>query len=63
MNSILREEREVPVLANEAIEVHLSYLRPAVEQLSAKIDILDVKIDRTNTDLTERIMKIQASWI
>src|SRR5262245_50161854 len=37
MNAILRE-REVTVLTNEAIEVHLSYLRPAVETLIEKVD-------------------------
>jgi hypothetical protein len=38
MNAILREKYEAPVLTNEAIEVHLSYLRPAVESLIEKID-------------------------
>ena len=37
MNAILREY-EAPVLTNEAIEVHLSYLRPAVEGLAQKLD-------------------------
>ena len=49
------------MLTNEAIEVHLSYLRPAVEALIAKIDqgnkdriagdaMLAEKIDRANQD-------------
>ena len=37
MNAILREY-EAPVLTNEAIEVHLSYLRAAVEGLVQKAD-------------------------
>jgi hypothetical protein len=60
MNAILRE-READVLTNEAIEVHLSYLRPAVEALGEKIDqankdriagdaMLAEKIDQANQD-------------
>jgi hypothetical protein len=41
MNAVLREEYEAPVLTNEAIEVHLSYLRPAVETLIKKVDQAD----------------------
>jgi hypothetical protein len=37
MNAILREY-EAPVLTNEAIEVHLSYVRSAVEGLAQKLD-------------------------
>ncbi len=37
MNAVLRIEREAPVLTNEAIEVHLSYLRPAVEAIQAEL--------------------------
>ncbi len=61
MNAILREECEVSVLTNEAIEVHLSYLRPAVESLLEKMDpankdreagdaMLAAKIDQANKD-------------
>jgi hypothetical protein len=32
------EDYEAHVLTNEAIEVHLSYLRAAVEALAAKVD-------------------------
>ena len=71
MNAILREY-EAPVLTNEAIEVHLSYLRPAVEGLAQKLDqvskesvardeMLAAKIEKTNQDLIERTSKIQGS--
>jgi len=45
MNAILHEDCEAFVLTNEAIEVHLSYLRPAVEALGGKIDQLNKKLD------------------
>ena len=71
MNAILRKY-EAPVLTNEAIEVHLSYLRPAVEGLAQKLDqvskesvardeMLAAKIEKTNQDLIERTSKIQGS--
>ena len=71
MNAILREY-EAPVLTNEAIEVHLSYLRPAVEGVAQKLDqvskesvardeMLAAKIEKTNQDLIERTSKIQGS--
>ena len=60
------------MLTNEAIEVHLSYLRPAVEGLAQKLDqvskesvardeMLAAKIEKTNQDLIERTSKIQGS--
>ena len=71
MNAILRKY-EAPVLTVEAIEVHLSYLRPAVEGLVQKLDqvskesvardeMLAAKIEKTNQDLIERTSKIQGS--
>ena len=45
MNAILHEDCEAFVLTNEAIEVHLSYLRPAVEALGGKLDQLNKKLD------------------
>ena len=56
------------MLTNEAIEVHLSYLRPAVEEIRAELPVLREKIDQANKDraagdtaLMERIMKLQGS--
>ena len=68
MNAILRK-CEAPVLTNEAIEVHLSYLRPAVEGVAQKLDqvskesvardeMLAAKIEKTNQDLIERTSKL-----
>lgn len=76
MNAVLDEECEAPVLTNEAIEVHLSYLRPAVEAVQAKLDVLDKrlnekiealdkrlseKLDQSDKAHRERYMNIQAS--
>ena len=74
MNAIFRE-CEAVVLTNEAIEVHLSYLRPAVEALGEKLDqankdriagdaMLAEKIDKTHEKLDQtnhRISKVQGS--
>src|SRR5687767_12650107 len=60
MNAI-RRECEALVLTNEAIEVHLNYLRSAVEALAKKLDqandnriagdaMLAGKIDQANKD-------------
>ena len=69
MNALLREY-EAPVLTNDAIEVHLSYLRAAVEGLVQKVDQvskesiardegLAQKIDKTN----EKVEKINQNLI
>ena len=61
MSAIVREECEATVLTHEAIEVHLSYLRPAVEALGQRLDqankdraagdaLLGEKIDQANKD-------------
>jgi hypothetical protein len=55
MNAILREECEAPVLTNEAIEVHLSYLRPAVEAVHAELPALREKIEALDEKLSGRI--------
>jgi DNA anti-recombination protein RmuC len=46
MNAIIREEYEAPVLTNEAIEVHLNYLRPGLDSVQAALPVLRDKIDR-----------------
>ena len=59
MNAIFREDWEASVLTNEAIEVHLNYLRPAVENLSAEIKAvskeLASEIKAVSKDLTGKI--------
>jgi hypothetical protein len=68
MNAILREEREARVLTNEAIEVHLSYLRPAVEavgnelpELRKEIKALDEKLSTKLDKLAERVLEMQGN--
>ena len=55
MNAILHEECEAPVLTNEAIEVHLSYLRPAVEAVQADVTVLREKIEALDQRLSGKI--------
>jgi hypothetical protein len=68
MNAIIRETDKAHVLTNEAIEVHLLYLRSGLDGVQAavpvlrdKIDLqsatLDSKIERTREELIERIGK------
>ena len=55
MNAILREECEAPVLTNEAIEIHLSYLRPAVEAMQAELPVLRKEIKALDEKLNRKI--------
>jgi hypothetical protein len=52
MNALIREKYEVPVSTNEAIEVHLTYLRNGFDSLAARIEAvnksLSEKIDKAN---------------
>jgi predicted nuclease with TOPRIM domain len=68
MNAILREQCEEPVLTNDAIEVHLSYLRPAVEAvqtelpaLRKEIKALDEKLSGKIDKLSERVLEMQGN--
>ena len=61
MNAILREKPEARVLTNEAIEVHLSYLRPAVEAVEGEIKALDEKLSTKLDKLTERVLEMQGN--
>jgi hypothetical protein len=55
MNAIFRDDCEAIVLTNEAIEVHLSYLRPAVEALGDKLDAVNKKIDQRVGELDSKL--------
>jgi hypothetical protein len=55
MNAILRDDSEAIVLTNEAIEVHLSYLRPAVEALGDKLDQFNQKLDDRFGEVNKKI--------
>jgi len=61
MNAILREECEAPVLTYEAIEVHLSYLRPAVEEVRAELPVLRDKIEALDKRLSDKIDALSGS--
>ena len=61
MHAIFRDDCEAIVLTNEAIEVHLSYLRPAVEALGGTLDEVNKKIDQNDKEHIERVSRIQAS--
>jgi predicted nuclease with TOPRIM domain len=58
MNAILREKREAPVLTNEAIEVHLSYLRPAVEEVKNELPELRKEMKALDEKLSAKIDKL-----
>jgi chromosome segregation ATPase len=60
MNAILREEYEAPVLTIEAIEVHLSYMRPGLDAVQAALPVLRDKIDDLCADLGTRIDQLAA---
>ena len=55
MNAVLREECEASVLTNEAIEVHLSYLRPAVEAIQTELPALRNEIKALDEKLNGKI--------
>jgi chromosome segregation ATPase len=55
MNANLREEYEVPVLTIEAIEVHLSYLRPALEGVEAELPELRKEMKALDEKLSGKI--------
>src|SRR5687768_8987358 len=55
MNAIRHEERENSVLTNEAIEVHLSYLRTGLEAVQTELPKLRQKIETLDEKLSEKI--------
>lgn len=59
MNAVRREECEATVLTDEAIEIHLSYMRPAVEAMQAELPALrkdlSARIDAQYEKLNEKI--------
>lgn len=55
MNAVLLEKHEVLVLTNEAIEVHLSYLRPAVEAMQIELPELRKEMRALDEKLSGKI--------
>jgi hypothetical protein len=64
MNAIIREqyeyEYEAPVLTNEAIEVHLNYLRSGFDSMQAALPVLRDKFDLLATKLDSKIEQVNA---
>ena len=54
MNAILREEYEAPVLTNDAIEVHLNYLRSGFDAMQLAVVGLRDKIDHVSAKLDSK---------
>ena len=54
MNAILSEEYEARVLSNDAIEVHLDYLRLGFEQMQAALPVLRDKIDQLSEKMDSK---------
>lgn len=55
MNAIIREEYEAPVLTNETIEVHLTYLRSGFDAVQAALPVLRDKIDLLSAKVDSKI--------
>jgi hypothetical protein len=67
MNAMFREEDEVPVISNDAIEAQLINLRDGLQEvraaqpvLQARIDKTNDKIDAVNASLSARIDAVDA---
>jgi hypothetical protein len=60
MNAIIREECEAPVLTNETIEVHLTYLRSGFDAVQAALPVLRDKIDLLSAKVDSKIEKVNA---
>jgi DNA anti-recombination protein RmuC len=48
MNAVFREEYEVPVISNEAIEAQLINLRDSIQDVRASQSVLQARADKTN---------------
>ena len=61
MNAIIREEYEAPVLTNETIEVHLTYLRSGFDAVQAALPVLRDRIDLLSAKVDSQIEKMEAT--
>jgi chromosome segregation ATPase len=57
MNAVICDEYEARVLTNEAIEVHLQYLRSGFDGVQAALPILRDKIDQLSAQMDAKIDK------
>jgi hypothetical protein len=55
MNALLRDDNEAPVLTLEQIEVHLSYMRPALEAANAALPVLRDKLDALSDKVDSKL--------
>ena len=60
MNAIIRKKCEAPVLTNEAIEVHLMYLRSGLDAVQSALPVLRDKIDQLSMTVDSKIEKSTA---
>ncbi len=65
MNAIIREEYEAPVLTNETIEVHLTYLRSGFDAVQAALPVLRDKIVFSISSVVAALVSIARTlnWI
>jgi len=63
MNAILRERYEAPVLTNEAIEVHLTYLRSGFDAMQSALPVLRDKIDQLSEKMDEKFAASNAALV
>jgi chromosome segregation ATPase len=54
MNAMVQTRDEPPVLTNEMIEVHLSYLRAGVDAVQAAVPVLRDKIDNLSETVNSK---------
>ena len=60
MNAIIKEEYEAPVLTNEGIEIHLTYLRTGFDAMQAALPVLRDKIDARSEKADARFEALSA---
>jgi hypothetical protein len=60
MNAIIRKKCEAPVLTNEAIEVHLTYLRSGLDAVQSALPVLRDKIDQLSVTVETKFEKATA---
>lgn len=64
MNAMISERDDAAMLTNEAIEVHLMYLRSALDQLNARVDKLTERV-RENSEAISDLQSHQKAtlWV
>jgi chromosome segregation ATPase len=60
MSAIIREKYEASVLTNEAIEIHLQYLRSGLDSVQTALPVLRDKIDQLSTTMDSKFEKVHS---